>query len=189
MINSSLSAYLYNIDNLRNIDRYQIAHKITRETVAEHSFFVASYILKLHDYYNFNLEKALNMGLLHDFSEVFISDVPHPIKMAFPDINKQLEKAEYEMNEKYISKEFADNLEEFNNLTSVEGKIVNIADILSVISYSKYEVSLGNSQYMKDVLNRGLMRIKDALDLVEDNLKPEYKTFDILSQIIDFSKR
>jgi hypothetical protein len=42
---------------------------------------------------------------------------------------------------------------------------------------------------MKDVLNRGLMRIKDALDLVEDNLKPEYKTFDILSQIIDFSKR
>ena len=93
------------------------------------------------------------------------------------------------MNEKYISKEFADNLEEFNNLTSVEGKIVNIADILSVISYSKYEVSLGNSQYMKDVLNRGLMRIKDALDLVEDNLKPEYKTFDILSQIIDFSKR
>lgn len=187
MINSNLTDYLENIDNLRNIVRYQIAHKVSQETVAEHSFFVASYILKLSDYFNFNLEKALTMGLLHDFSEVFISDVPHPIKKAFPKINAQLEAAEYEMNKKYISTEFADNLEEFNNLTSIEGMIVNIADILSVITYSKYEISLGNSQYMKDVLNRGIIRIKEAIEGAQSYIKDGYSVKQILKEINDFA--
>ena len=94
MINSKLGNYLLNVNNLRNLTRYQTAPRVSSESVAEHSFFVAAYVLKLYDYYNFNLEKALRMALLHDFNEVFISDVPFPIKSKYKEINKELEKAE-----------------------------------------------------------------------------------------------
>ena len=94
MINSNLTNYLYNVNNLRNLTRYQAAPRVSSESVAEHSFFVAAYVLKLYDYYDFNLEKALRMALLHDFNEVFVSDVPFPIKSKYKALNKELERAE-----------------------------------------------------------------------------------------------
>ena len=75
-ININLSDYMINIDKLRNLVRYQNAPRVSEETVAEHSFFVAAYVLKLHNYYNFDLKKALSIAILHDYAEVFISDIP-----------------------------------------------------------------------------------------------------------------
>ena len=148
MINSKLGNYILNVNNLRNLTRYQTAPRVSSESVAEHSFFVAAYVLKLYDYYDFNLEKALRMALLHDFNEVFISDVPFPIKSKYKEINKELEKAEYEVNCEHINKEFADEMKEFNNMSTAEGIIVELGDVLSVVSYSKHEIGLGNSKYM-----------------------------------------
>ena len=50
MINSDLGNYLSNINNLRNLTRYQAAPRVSSESVAEHSFFVAAYVLKLYDF-------------------------------------------------------------------------------------------------------------------------------------------
>lgn len=173
MINSDLQQYISNIDNLRNLVRYQNAPRVSSETVAEHSYFVAAYVLKLADYYNFDLQKALMLALLHDFSEVYISDVPHPIKQKYSFINEALEKAEYEINSKYISTDFASNIEEFNNMTSAEGTIVAIADILSVITYAKYEIGLGNSKYMQNVYYGALTRYNNVLKAAEKYLKKD----------------
>jgi len=183
MINSSLSKYLLSIDNLRNLIRYQGAPKVSKETVAEHSFFVTAYTLKLHDYYDFDLEKAMKMAILHDFAESYISDVPHPIKKKFPLLEEQLNKAEYEVNCELINKEFAENIEEFNNCSTVEGIIVALADILSVISYSKYEIELGNSHYMKDVYNKTCKRISEIVQLAKPYLRNKYINLDILKEI------
>lgn len=186
MINSNFKDYLFNVNNLRNLTRYQAAPRVSSESVAEHSFFVAAYVLKLHDFYDFNLEKALRMALLHDFNEVFISDVPFPIKSKYGSLNKELEKAEFAINTEHISREFAEEMEEFNNMTSVEGIIVELGDVLSVVSYSKHEIGLGNSNYMKDVYNKSIPRYTRILMKAEKYLKPGYTTDMIINEIENF---
>lgn len=186
MINSNLTDYLSNVNNLRNLTRYQAAPRVSSESVAEHSFFVASYVLKLYDYYDFNLEKALRMALLHDFNEVFISDVPFPIKSKYKGLNKELEKAEYEVNKEMISEEFANEMKEFNDMTSPEGIIVELGDVLSVVSYSKHEISLGNSKYMKDVYTKSIPRYTRILTKAEKYLREGMNTDSIISEIGKF---
>ena len=186
MINSKLGDYLYNVNNLRNLTRYQAAPRVSSESVAEHSFFVAAYVLKLHDFYNFDLEKALRMALLHDFNEVFISDVPFPIKSKYKGLNRELEKAEYEVNKEMISDEFANEMKEFNDMSSPEGIIVELGDVLSVVSYSKHEIGLGNSAYMKDVYNKSIPRYTRILTKAEKYLREGYTTDSILNEIGSF---
>ena len=186
MINSNLTDYLYNVNNLRNLTRYQAAPRVSSESVAEHSFFVAAYVLKLHDYYEFNLEKALRMALLHDFNEVFVSDVPFPIKSKYKGLHKELEKAEYEVNCEYISKEFANEMKEFNDMSTAEGIIVEIGDVLSVVSYSKHEIELGNSSYMKDVYNKAIPRYTRILVKAEKYIRDGYTTEMVINEIENF---
>ena len=142
LINENLTVYMKDVDMLRNIIRYNTAPKNNQETVAEHSFYVAAYVLKLHEFYEFDLEKALSLSLLHDFSEVYISDVPHPVKANNKALEDALESAEYEINKEKLSETVANWLVEFNNRTTAEGTICALADILSVVSYSKNEMSL-----------------------------------------------
>lgn len=190
-INCELDEFMTHVDGLRNLVRYQTAPRAARETVAEHSFFVAAYVLKLNDYYRFDLEKALKMAILHDFSEVFISDVPHPIKARFKTLKEELDKAEFQVNSDYISEEFAYNLGEFNNLTSIEGIVVALADILSVVAYSKFEMELGNSKYMQRVFVRSRERYFDLLVKAEPYLRKDSngdgkKTTEIINLIENF---
>lgn len=185
-IKQDLSEYIHNVDKLRNLVRYQTAARVSSETVAEHSFFVAAYVLKLHDYYDFDLEKALKMAILHDFSEVFISDVPHPIKRAHPEIAEALEKVETEINSEYIGEDFAKDLDGFNHLTTAEGCAVALADILSVVSYSKYEIGLGNSKYMKKVLDGAKYRYIKVLDRAQEYEREGVTMSMILNLLEDF---
>ena len=67
-ININLNEYMTNVDGLRNLVRYQSAPRVSSETVAEHSYYVAAYVLKLHNYYEFDLKKALTMAILHDYA-------------------------------------------------------------------------------------------------------------------------
>lgn len=186
-INIELNSYMQNIDNLRNLVRYQSAPRVSSETVAEHSFFVAAYVLKLHNYYEFDLKKALSMAILHDYAEVFISDVPHPIKKQFPLIAEELNKAEHAMVSEHISADFANWLDEFNNISTAEGAIVAMADILSVISYAKYEIGLGNSIYMKNVLKNARKRVEKMIDICRKYVYPNVNINDIENFIDTFA--
>lgn len=46
-IKCELDEFIRCVDGLRNLVRYQTAPRAAKETVAEHSFFVAAYVLKL----------------------------------------------------------------------------------------------------------------------------------------------
>lgn len=186
-ININLSDYMINIDKLRNLVRYQNAPRVSEETVAEHSFFVSAYVLKLHNYYNFDLKKALSIAILHDYAEVFISDIPHPIKKQFPVIEDCLKEAENKIIKEHISDDFSNWLSEFNNINTAEGCIVSLADILSVISYSKYEIELGNSKYMKDVLEKAIKRAEYMFSVCEKYLYDGITTNSVLENINDFA--
>jgi 5'-deoxynucleotidase YfbR-like HD superfamily hydrolase len=89
-----LSDFVDKIYTLKALTRYNNKFKIISESVAEHSFFVAVMTLKLHDDYNFNLEKALKMALIHDIPELHLSDVTHDVKRNFPQLAEEVTKAE-----------------------------------------------------------------------------------------------
>lgn len=145
-----INHFITEIYGLKHIIRYNNIPKITNESVAEHTFFVTAIVLKLNNYYKFNLEKALVMATIHDFIETYISDIPRNVKNKYKKLNDVLVEVEKDAwNDIYPEyKIYIDELEE--NKT-IEAKIVNLADTLSVLQYSSTEVKLGNEGYMKQV--------------------------------------
>ena len=183
LIKEDLSTFVRDVDRLRNIIRYATAPRNAAESVAEHSYYVAVYVLKLAAYYNFDVKKAMALALLHDFSEIYISDVPHPIKKRNPALEKALEDAEEKVNKERLSDTVADWLHEFNDGTSAEGLICSFADVLSVVSYAKYEMDLGNKAYMTQVYEGVVNRYKNDISNLHPYLKDGFTDEDIIRHV------
>jgi len=157
-MSASLSDFVDNIYTLKALTRYNNKFKIISESVAEHSFFVAVLVLKMHDDYKFNLEKALKMGLIHDVPELHLSDVTHDVKRNFPKLAKEVINAEYViMRDKYPN--WYESFKEFEDQNSVEALVVKMADNLSCVQYATAEMELGNKGYMKDVAQSAGRRV------------------------------
>lgn len=152
-----ISEYIKTIYPLSYIIRYSNIPRIKDESVAEHSFYVAAIVQKLHDDYDFDLGKALNMAIAHDMIEVYINDIPHPIKRRYPDLAKLLK--EIERGE---AKNFPKSVEVgLNNLTTdcVESDMVHMADAIQCEQYAMNEIALGNSGYMQEVVDHSINRV------------------------------
>lgn len=147
--------------NLKSLVRYQTAVRLKSESVAEHSYFVTVLVLKLHDYFEFDLEKALKIALLHDYPEIYISDIPSPVKSRFPKVREAMDEAEREVVREKLGEDYVALLQEFNDKSSPEGLICAYADICSCVQYSSLEVALGNKDYMAYVLTHSGQRLKD----------------------------
>ena len=122
-IRNDIATFSKDIDVLRSLIRYQNCNRLVNESVAEHSFYVAVFVLKLREYYDFNLEVALKTALIHDIPEARISDIPHNIKLANPEVAAALEKAEEKVTIDMLSEEANALLKSFNHGDTVEGKI------------------------------------------------------------------
>ena len=146
----SLSEFVDNIYTLKALTRYNNKFKIINESVAEHSFFVAILVLKMHDDYKFNFEKALKMGLVHDIPELHLSDVTHDVKRNFPKLAKEVLNAEYAIMKKRYPN-WLSSFMTFEAEETVESLVVKMADNLSCVQYATAEMALGNKGYMKDV--------------------------------------
>lgn len=170
MINSySVKDFCEKLDGLRFITRYQGVSKMHNESVAEHSFFVAAFIYKLYDVYEFDLHKAIIAGLMHDTAETEVSDVPYPIKRDNPRLAEELSKLEMEALSKNVDAETMKILLDFNSENDAktpEGLIVALADALEVLEYSKTEAAAGNS-YMIAVNESSRERVKKLESLLE----------------------
>ena len=146
----SLSDFVDDIYTLKALTRYNNKFKIINESVAEHSFFVAVLVLKMHDDYKFDLGKALKMALVHDIPELHLSDVTHDVKRNFPKLAKEVLSAEYSiMTHKYPN--WLSAFMEFESEETPEALIVKMADNLSCVQYATAEMALGNKGYMKEV--------------------------------------
>ena len=122
-IRNDIATFSKDVDVLRSLIRYQNCNRLVNESVAEHSFYVAVFVLKLREYYDFNLEVALKTALIHDIPEARISDIPHNIKIANPEVAAALEKAEEKVTVDMLSEEANALLKSFNHGDTVEGKI------------------------------------------------------------------
>lgn len=164
----SLADFTKSVDRLRFITRYATAPRSSRESVAEHSFFVAAYVLRLAEFYQFDVTSALSLALMHDYSEAYISDVPHPIKAQNPKLEEALNEAESKVLCEHLSEDMASLLKKFNEKDGPEALVCVLADIMSVVSYAKFEMELGNSSYMKQVYECTRPRFVQVID----SLKP-----------------
>lgn len=181
-IRNDIATFSKDIDTLRYLVRYQNVPRINEESVLEHVAATALFCLKLREYYNFNLEIALKTALVHDCSEARLSDIPHNIKIANPQLLTAFNAAEEKINKEMLSDEAAKLISEFNDGITPEGLIVQLSDVLSVILYARAELAVHN-----DVFNyiaiKALDRVKQVLEKLKPYLNPSYTNEQIVNKI------
>ena len=150
--------YLEDVYILSHIKRYSTVHTIREESVAEHGYFVAAIVMKLHEDYTFNLGFAIQVAIAHDMPEMELNDVPRLIKNKYPRIAAAFKECEQEVKEQLpMAVQFA--LDEYELNSSIEAKIVHYADAIQCEQFSLTEVKLGNKGYMEAVLIKSRERI------------------------------
>ena len=181
-IRNDIATFSKDVDVLRSLIRYQNCNRLVNESVAEHSFYVAVFVLKLREYYDFNLEVALKTALIHDIPEARISDIPHNIKLANPEVAAALEKAEEKVTIDMLSEEANALLKSFNHGDTVEGKICQLADVLSVVLYANDEIKCGN-RIFNYIAIKAIARCKEIVASLETHLNKSYTQEQIMNKI------
>jgi putative hydrolase of HD superfamily len=144
--------------NLSHIKRYSVIPRIHDESIAEHSFFVASIVIKLYNDYDFQIGNAVSMAISHDWTESYTDDITVATKRAYPSIAKAVEKVEAKVAKHEFDPVVYNLWKEYKEGTSIESKIVKYADTLQVIQYAQGEVNMGNSAYFKSVVEDATFR-------------------------------
>ena len=181
-IKNDIATFSKDIDILRSLVRYQNCHRNVNETVAEHSFYVAILVLKLREYYNFNLEVALKTALVHDVMESKISDVPHNIKIQNPKLAEALEEAETNVTRDMLSDEALTLIRQFNHGETPEGLACQLGDILSVVMYANAELTSGNKVF-NYIAIKAIERCKEVVKKLEPYINPTYTSSQIMNKI------
>jgi len=149
--------FLEDIYRLAYIKRYSNVPKLHEESVAEHGFFVAAIVMKLHEEYEFDIGQALQIAISHDMPEIELNDCPHIIKEKYPEIAKA-----YQVSEEQVAKTLPKiariGVYWYDAQDSTEAKIVLLADVLQCIQFSSVEIKLGNEDYMKVVYDKSTKR-------------------------------
>lgn len=156
---------------LSKLIRYNHRHRIKNESVAEHSYYVVLYCLKIcHDY---GLDEAttnrvLIKAIVHDLPEIVTSDVPYDVKQNMPELNKLLEQAEVE----FYRTKYPEYFDIIYNNDELEDLIVRYADALSVMQYSLNELSLSplNADFL-DIKACTIVRLEILKTKIESKLK------------------
>ena len=170
-----LENYLTDVYRLKNVIRYNTRNIIKEESVAEHSFYVALFVLKICDDYDVDdatKSKAIIKALLHDMPEIELNDITHNVKEKL-NLRPFLKKYEDEYFDENYHK-YSSLMKDADEKTNA---IVVLADAMSVYQYSINETMLGNqSTDIKDILNesrRRVMRLKDDLEKIIDKGEKE----------------
>jgi len=149
---------------LRYVDRYSTCRVNHRETVAEHSFFVALYATLIGQWYEFwhgtplNWRKLMSKTVIHDVEESRSGDWPRNFKHSDPTLRAELDRVAAT-----AMRQLADNLVEGQwqveladswktaKDNSPEGLVVSFADFLSVLSYVIQEIESGNRNAVEHI--------------------------------------
>lgn len=156
------------IYNLAYITRYSGVPRIKNESVAEHSFFVASLVIKLHEIYDFDLGTALQMAITHDWAESFIGDITWRVKKQNPSINQAVILAEETAMLNNFNKDVYETWIDYCSQEVIEAKVVLMADIIQVIQYAEHEVMLGNVGHMTEIVNATYKRLEQLKEQLNE---------------------
>jgi 5'-deoxynucleotidase YfbR-like HD superfamily hydrolase len=137
---------------------------IQPERLESHILEMAGLAFDLHyEIGGFDLKQALYLILIHDIDETVTVDVPRPFKYFSREFREALNKNTVGyLHSLGINKAF---LEEALNAKSMglEGKIVNLLDLVQVWCKLHTEISLGNSTLHGEVENvRGYLQLLES---------------------------
>ena len=141
--------------DLAHVPRWSIIPVVKRQSVAEHSYFVALYaieICRVIGVPSSDLASILIYAIQHDRSECYISDIPGPVKRG-AGIKDNI--YNYERKEDFSY--FGDTL----NPSDFEKATIKVADLMDEFAYWWEEARVGNyyAMQMKSVI---LIRLKSA---------------------------
>lgn len=185
------------MDFLKFIENYKILRNIPRsgwiscgvkiyevENVSVHileTTLISMLLVDLFREKNFIVdgEKVLKITLIHDIEEAILTDIPYPCKKYLKNLKEAKEEAAKEIFDKCASNEkeknFYLNLWKEKDNKSIEGEIVKISDLLSMI-YEHYEI---RKKFKTKELDEHL---KNCLD----DLKPFVEKYPFIKKIIPF---
>lgn len=150
------------LNGCSNIYRWEGRQRLMKKNDSEHSFGVALIAegLSRIEREKFNNEvdelKVLRASLLHDCAEVCMGDIISTVKKQTPAMRKALEEVELKLYkeklEPLIPESWRPDYERFvlnpkENKTTIEGRIVAVADNIDALNECIQEVKLGNSTF------------------------------------------
>ena len=146
---------------LAHVTRFNNRPQHFEESVAEHTFYVAYFVLIICSLLEkkkikVDTKKALQMALIHDAEEGFSGDILNPFKhfndnvsKAIRDVNKQMIGEAFEGLPKDLQKNFVELWNEEQVALSTEAQIVKVADKLSLLSKCFEEIQSGNNYFQE----------------------------------------
>lgn len=156
---------------LSKIIRYNHRCRLQDESVAEHSFFVSLFCLKIMSQLNLDKETERNVlikAALHDTSECLTSDIPHDVKVRYNKMRAILDDIESEYYNQYWEK-YKESLNQSDNIVEY---IVKLADCYSVYQYCLNEKHLGNcSKEIDEITKDAVQRILEYTGKINRLLK------------------
>lgn len=165
-----LEKYLLDVYRLKNVIRYNTRNTLKDESVAEHSFYVALFSMKICDEYHVSDEikcKCIIKALLHDMPEIELNDITHDVKEKL-NLRSFLKTFEDE----YFNSHFTQYSELMTQHDDVVDAIVDLADGMSVYQYVLNEVKLGNSSDdIIDILQESKERVQTLTQHLKQILK------------------
>ena len=156
--------------SLSHVVRFNSTPQQFKESVAEHSFYVAYYTsILVYFLREASIEvdeaHALKIALLHDMEERFSGDILTPFKHYNEDVLNAIRKVNEEMIQLVfedlppkLREEFVGLWNQDIALTTREAQIVKVADKLSLLSKCYEEIKIGN-EYFKPIYEREVERL------------------------------
>lgn len=147
------------IHSLSHHSRYAGMRAGHRESVAEHSFFVAliaDWLVADMGREDVDAAKVMRMALYHDVEEAYSGDIVTPVKYHSPTLLTQWEQLSSELLDKGLRADFArapavgarawsaHTEYEREKMVTTEGQVVKFADMLQSVVYLLREIEAGN---------------------------------------------
>lgn len=168
---------------LGEIIRYNNRPKIKNENVAEHTFYVATTVLKICRIFNLSevvKTKALEFAIVHDIPEILIGDVPYDTKVNNPLLREEIEKAEL----RTLSESMPEYLDSYSKFVKEEKEettaylVTKLADTVSVLQYSNRELDLGNKTKDMALINsESKIRIQKLIEKLQSSIQDEDRSW------------
>lgn len=133
------------IRDMAFLPRWAIVRTIRTQSVAEHSYMVAMYTLRILAMYNKQelQAEALEYALTHDLDEVITGDIPNPVKRGFlstPQIKDSFKA--------WLDSESALHFPWLKSPNAEVKLFVAFADILEAYTFLLEECRMGNSEVL-----------------------------------------
>lgn len=144
---------------LKNVKRCGTMNLVSRESIAEHSYYVSVLALDIakrlesqDKKVKIDYGKLLQKAMFHDIEEGIIGDIPHPFKHSSELINKVIEGHKNLVVRRFFPKWVA--LWNETAKDGLEGEIVQMADFIELYMFCAEEKILGNRDlYVSEIMN------------------------------------